>query len=59
MCMVVLPAWCMSVHHVCVWCPWRLEEGFRSSEIGVTDGCKTSCGSWVLNLCPLKKQLLL
>jgi hypothetical protein len=40
-------------------CPQRLEEGFESSEIGVTDGCKPSGGFWELNWGPPKEQPVL
>ena len=44
---------------VCMLCPQRLEEGFESSEIGVTDGCKPSGGFWELNWGPPKEQPVL
>jgi hypothetical protein len=38
-CMSVLPA-CMYVHHKCVLCPRRPEEGIGSLGSGVMDGCE-------------------
>lgn len=32
MCIGVLPA-CISVYHVCVWCPWSPEEGVDPLEV--------------------------
>lgn len=29
-----------ALHHLCVWCPWRSEEGIESLETRVTDGCE-------------------
>jgi hypothetical protein len=50
---------CMSVHHVCAWCPQRAEEGVRSPETGVLDvscSCELTGGFWDLNLDPLEGQ---
>jgi hypothetical protein len=41
--MGILPV-CMSVQHVCTWCPRRLEEGVRLPGNGITDTCELSCG---------------
>lgn len=30
---------CIDVHHVCVCCPWRPEEGVASPGTGVPDVC--------------------
>lgn len=39
---------CMS--YMYDWCLWKSEEqGMKYSEIGVTDGCKSLCGSWEPN----------
>lgn len=45
MCMGVLLV-CMSVHHMCAWCPQNSEEGIESPVIGVTYGCEAAF--WVL-----------
>jgi hypothetical protein len=44
MCMDALPAR-MSMYHVTDLCPQRPEDDFRSSGIGVTDNCESSCGT--------------
>jgi hypothetical protein len=36
MCMCILSE-CIHVHHVHVWCPWKLEHGIRSPGTRVTD----------------------
>jgi hypothetical protein len=46
---------CTSVHHMCVYCPQRPEEGVRVPKTGVTD----SCEGWDSNLDPLDKQPVL
>lgn len=58
MCMVILSA-CVSVHHVCDWCPQRPEEGIRSPGIWVADHYKLLCGFCESNLVPLGEQLVL
>ena len=47
-CMAVLPS-CISVHHLCAWCPWKSKLGIRSPGTGVADGCEPPCGCWELN----------
>ena len=37
---------CKSVHHMHARCLSRSEEDFRSSRIGVTEGCELPCGCW-------------
>lgn len=44
---------CVSIHHVCAWCPRRIEEGDRSP------GTEPPCGNWELNLCALEEQPVL
>lgn len=51
--MGVLPA---SLHQLCAWCPWKLEESFLSSETVFTDGYEPPCGCWEWNLYPLEEQ---
>lgn len=34
----------ISVHHVCIWCPWRLEEGVISTGTGLMEGYEPPCG---------------
>jgi hypothetical protein len=36
----------LPVYHMHVWCPWRPEEGIRSSGTGVTSGCHHYMGAW-------------
>lgn len=50
---------CMSLCHVCAWCPQRLEEGVRALGTEVIDDDEMPCGSLEMNLDPLKEQLLL
>lgn len=45
MCLGFQPA-CVSMHHVCVWCSLRPEEGIRTPEAGVTDDDEHPCGWW-------------
>ena len=40
---------CISVHHVCSWCPWRSEEGVGSLGTEVTDACETPGMWWKLS----------
>lgn len=54
MCMGIFIAH-MSLHHVCVVCPWRLEEGFRSHENGIIVVCEPPYGYWDLNSDPLEE----
>lgn len=43
---------CVSVHHVCVQCPQRLEEVIRYSEVGVTgELMDMSVGNQTPSLC--------
>lgn len=42
----------MDIHYVHIWCLPKPKLGIGSSEIGVTDGCKTSCGCWEPNSGP-------
>lgn len=49
----------MDVYYICTWCLWNLEEGCKSTNIGLTRGCEPSCGFQELNLCSLKVQILL
>jgi hypothetical protein len=55
--MGILPAF-IFVHHVCA-NPGRAEEGVRSPETGVTDGCEPPCECWELNPGPLKEKQIL
>jgi hypothetical protein len=48
MCVSVLPA-CMSVYHVCAWCPQGSEDGAEFTAAGVVGGCKPLCGCWEPN----------
>jgi hypothetical protein len=41
--MNVLPAF-IYVHYMCAWCPRRSEEGIRSPESRVKDGCELPLG---------------
>lgn len=43
--MYVLPAY-MSVHHMCFWYLWRLEEGIEFPGTGVKDFCEPSNRCW-------------
>lgn len=45
-----------NVHYLHSWCLQMSEE---TSELGVTDGCKPSCGFWELNHGPLQEQWVL
>lgn len=58
MCMGALTA-CMSVYHVCAWCPQKPVEDIRSLESGVTDNCKFPHECLESKLGPLKEQLVL
>lgn len=49
---------CMSVYHLCPWCPWNPEDGVQLPRIGVTDGCELLGGCWETNPGPLKEQPL-
>lgn len=42
--------------HVCVWCPWRSEEGTGFPGTGVEDDCGPHVGARKLNLGPLPEQ---
>lgn len=57
-CMDALTA-CMSVYHVCSWCPQKPVEDIRSLESGVTNNCKLPHGCLESKLGPLKEQLVL
>lgn len=46
----------MYVHHRCVPCPQRSEDGVRLSGRGITDGCELSGGCWGFNTGPLPEQ---
>lgn len=48
MCMNVL-CLCMFVYHVHVCSLWRPQEGVRSREAGLLDGCAPPCGCWESN----------
>jgi hypothetical protein len=50
---------CMSVYHICAWCPGKPEEGVRFSGTGVTDSCELACGCWKLNSGFLGEQPML
>lgn len=47
---------CMYVPHMCVWCPWKPEEGVRTLGTGITDGCEPLCGCREPKLCSLEEQ---
>lgn len=42
------------LHHLCVWCPGKLEKGIRSSGSGATDGYRLPHGRWESKLGFLK-----
>jgi hypothetical protein len=46
----------MSVQHMKVWCPWRLEVGVWSPGIGVIASYKEPCGCRELNVGFQKEQ---
>lgn len=46
----------MYVHHVYAWCTRRPEEGIKSLETGVTNGCQPPEGCWEPNPGPLQEQ---
>lgn len=49
---------CISaLHHLCVWCPWRSEEGIESLGTRVMDGCEPPVGAgiWTELLCKNSK----
>jgi hypothetical protein len=58
MCMGVLPAY-MTLHHMCVWCLQRLEEGIGCPGSVVTSSCEPLCGFWESNSGPLEDQPVL
>jgi hypothetical protein len=58
MCLNVLPA-CVRMYHMCIWRPWKPEDGIRFPVIGVTGSCKLPCGCWELNPGPLQEQPVL
>jgi hypothetical protein len=41
------------------WYSWRPEEGIRSPETEVIDGCETAYGCWELNPSPPEEQKVL
>lgn len=47
-CLRLLSA-CMYVYHVHAWCPWRPDEGVRSSRIEFACSCEPLCGCLELN----------
>lgn len=47
---------CMFLYHVCTWCPWKSEEGIRSSKTGFTE---LPYGCYKLNPGPMGEQLML
>lgn len=49
----VLPV-CVSMHHLCAWCPWRLEEGVRFLEQALQMVVSVHVGAD-----PLEEQLVL
>lgn len=55
----VYPFACTHVHALCVWCPWRPEEGNRCSGTGVAETQEAFCECWIFNLGPLQEQPLL
>lgn len=55
MCVGALTA-CVSVHHICAWCPRRQEEAADSPRTGVVDDCGLSCGCWDLSPALLEEQ---
>ena len=56
--MGVLPA-CMSVHHMCVWCACKLEQGVRVPGTRIADNWELPGGCWGWNPGPLKEQPVL
>lgn len=44
---------------MCMQCPLKTEQGFRSPRIGFTEGCKTPCRCWESNKGPLEEQPVL
>jgi hypothetical protein len=56
--MSVLSA-CVSVCHTHAWHLRDLEEGVRSPETGVVDGCGQPCGFWESNLGPVEEESVL
>jgi hypothetical protein len=58
-CFHVYKDFCLHVCHMCAWCLWRLEEGTRTPETGVTEGCKLPWRSWESNLGSLQEQQVL
>ena len=53
-----LPA-CVFVQRMYAWYSWRPEEGIRSPETEVIDGCETAYGCWELNPSPPEEQKVL
>ena len=48
---------CVSVYHLCAWCPQRPEEVIGSPGYRVTDGRESPHGCWVPNLDLLEEHL--
>lgn len=44
MCIGVLSS-CVSVYHVCTWCPWKPEGSIESPRTGITAGCESHVGA--------------
>jgi hypothetical protein len=55
-CFIVLLE-CVSVYHMCAWCPWKSEEALGSPWTGIMDTSEMSRGCWKLNLGPMQKQV--
>ena len=49
----------MYVHHVYVWCLWRLEKGVRYLRTGIRDSCELPRGRQETNSGPLEEQQVL
>lgn len=45
--MTALPV-CMSLHHVCAWCPCKSEKSLDPPGTGVKEDCRLLCGFWQL-----------
>lgn len=50
---------CMSVHHMCAYCPWRTGEDIRFSRTKATGVCEPLCRYQESNLDPLAEQPVL
>lgn len=50
---------CVSLYHVCAWCPWRPEEGVGSfGTVVVVLSCSARAGSWTWILCKSNQKHL-